>query len=197
MILTAVLPAVLASCAVQKASMSSQGETASAAERVSAVSAASAVSRSKTYASPDGHLAFRYPATWFLEDHWIGGADSISFLTNFKLGTRCCDMLPTDLKVDFGSMRRSPGDTFESLLKRESLDGPNHDVTSTRIESIEGVRWAFISADDDAEGSFVDLAAFAVKGDRVYRAVAFVPDGPLQRSGIAQVEEIYRSFIIR
>ena len=147
---------------------------------------------SLTFASPDGRFSFAYPATWFIEEAW--GLQRTSFLTNFKLGSRCCDMQDGDLKMDFGPEASSKNETVDDLLHAACRSQENMTVHTCRIQRIAEQRWARVESDDMG---FTDVYVATVYEGRIYTAIAFIFQGEHYTAGHSAFDRIIASFSLR
>ena len=139
-----------------------------------------------TYRSPDGAFSFEYPRGWHVEDHW---PSAMSFVTSFALGSRCCDMTPDDVKVDFQAMTPPEARSAALTFSQRCRGAFGERVVSCRTVDVNGVSWGWVETNMPGYGR--SLYALAEHGGRSFAAIAFTGD---PSAGLDAARVIFRTF---
>jgi len=140
-----------------------------------------------TYRSPDGAFSFEYPRGWHVEDHWPA---AMSFLTSFALGSRCCDMTPADVKVDFQAMTPTQARSAALTFAQRCAGAYGEHVVSCRTVDVNGVTWGWVETSMPGYGR--SLYALADHAGRSLAAIAF--SGDPTGAGLDAARSIFRTF---
>jgi hypothetical protein len=149
----------------------------------------------RTYTSPDGHLSFRYPTTWFIEDHW--NEHTGSFLTNFVFGVRCCHTEDPDVKVDFWSTSERDAHSMKLLFEDRCHEkDAGEETVSCSQHDVNGRRWGWVETrwpPDLGRG----LYALTLKDGVAYIFSGGVPEGPHADANMNRLRDIYLTLVLR
>ena len=148
------------------------------------------VSITSTYRSPDAAFAFDYPRGWQVEDHW---PSAMSYLTSFASGSRCCEMSPADVKVDFQAMTVDAARTAALTFEQRCRGGFGESVVSCKTVLVHGVPWGWVETRSPGYGRTV--YALTTRAGRSYAAIAF--SGDPSGASLEAARAIFRTFRVR